>query len=604
MRRARRSPPTPAADRHERPGADAAVSDLALPPGVPDASTGPAAVASRRVINDWLKALRQRQHQARGALLRAAEQVPERHAGADGQHRAGADRGQHVAVVRRGGDRDGRRRRLHDRHLQAHQAPGRQLRHAAWAARRAAPSASSGARSRSGTGCPTSRAASSRRRRRRRVPRCERRRRALRRPRQPAGARRGPRRRRLRPRGRGRRRRRRRRGAAARRGPRPPGRRSTLPVRWVRGNADREVVAHFDRGDTDHAVYGADAPAERADAFTAARITRAHRDLMAGFEDVVRLDGALYCHGSPRSDEEIITAVTPESAPRADAGGGRRRRSWCAATPITSSSCARARSASSTPAAWGCPTRASRRLLAAGRRRRARAAAHGLRRRRRRCGPARQRLSRRRRPHPGEPARAGRRRPSSRATSRTRASRDLRRSAIGSLAASVNTGFRDVRDADICLGNSVPRGEPAGVPGPAPEVGDQAGARMPRPLYPQKRLKSPNWRSGRQATGGPRRMRSPALAARKPHRRRLAMAAALASGTTSVAGAGPLGGGGHQRDAGLVVAGADGDAGAVGRLGRPAGERRPRARRRRPRAGAARRAGSSGPRRWPRGRAR
>jgi hypothetical protein len=34
------------------------VSDLALPPGVPDESTGPAEVASRRVINNWLKALR------------------------------------------------------------------------------------------------------------------------------------------------------------------------------------------------------------------------------------------------------------------------------------------------------------------------------------------------------------------------------------------------------------------------------------------------------------------------------------------------------------------------------------------------------------------
>ena len=63
-----------------------------------------------------------------------------------------------------------------------------------------------------------------------------------------------------------------------------------LPLRWVRGNADREVVAHFDRGDTDHSVYGPDAPAERADAFTAGRITRAQRDLLAGFEDVVRLD--------------------------------------------------------------------------------------------------------------------------------------------------------------------------------------------------------------------------------------------------------------------------------------------------------------------------
>jgi predicted phosphodiesterase len=86
-----------------------------------------------------------------------------------------------------------------------------------------------------------------------------------------------------------------------------------LPVRWVRGNADREVVAHFDGGDTDHTIYGPDKPAERADAFTAARITREHRDLMAAFEDVVRLDGVLYCHGSPRSDDEIITAVTPEA---------------------------------------------------------------------------------------------------------------------------------------------------------------------------------------------------------------------------------------------------------------------------------------------------
>ena len=85
------------------------------------------------------------------------------------------------------------------------------------------------------------------------------------------------------------------------------------PVRWVRGNADREVVGHFDRGDTDHSVYGPDAPAERADAFTAGRITRAQRDLLAGFEDVVRLDGALYCHGSPRRDDEIITALTPEA---------------------------------------------------------------------------------------------------------------------------------------------------------------------------------------------------------------------------------------------------------------------------------------------------
>jgi putative phosphoesterase len=83
-----------------------------------------------------------------------------------------------------------------------------------------------------------------------------------------------------------------------------------LPVRWVRGNADREVVASFDRGDTDPSAHPDDPPA-RVDAYAAGRITRAHRDLLAGFEDVVSLEGALFCHGSPRDDDEIITAVTP-----------------------------------------------------------------------------------------------------------------------------------------------------------------------------------------------------------------------------------------------------------------------------------------------------
>ena len=83
-----------------------------------------------------------------------------------------------------------------------------------------------------------------------------------------------------------------------------------VPVRWVRGNADREMVASFDRGDTDPAAHPDDPPA-RVDAYAAGRITRAHRDLMASFEDAVSLEGALFCHGSPRDDNEIITKLTP-----------------------------------------------------------------------------------------------------------------------------------------------------------------------------------------------------------------------------------------------------------------------------------------------------
>jgi putative phosphoesterase len=51
-----------------------------------------------------------------------------------------------------------------------------------------------------------------------------------------------------------------------------------LPVRWVMGNGDREELS-----------------AER----------------LARFDPTVEVDGVLYCHGSPRSDEEMITQITP-----------------------------------------------------------------------------------------------------------------------------------------------------------------------------------------------------------------------------------------------------------------------------------------------------
>jgi putative phosphoesterase len=80
-------------------------------------------------------------------------------------------------------------------------------------------------------------------------------------------------------------------------------------VRWVMGNADRELVAAFDAGarpeDTED-------PIERLDAWCAQRLTREHRDLLAGFEPIVVVDSVLFCHGSPRSDTEIITAISPE----------------------------------------------------------------------------------------------------------------------------------------------------------------------------------------------------------------------------------------------------------------------------------------------------
>ena len=84
---------------------------------------------------------------------------------------------------------------------------------------------------------------------------------------------------------------------------------------FVRGNADREVLAAYDGRYTD-ATDAAD-PAERAAAFAASKIDCAHRDLLVSFAErlVVEVEGVgqvLFCHGSPRSDEEIVTAATTE----------------------------------------------------------------------------------------------------------------------------------------------------------------------------------------------------------------------------------------------------------------------------------------------------
>ncbi len=85
--------------------------------------------------------------------------------------------------------------------------------------------------------------------------------------------------------------------------------------RYVRGNADREVVDAYDQGR--RSPDEERGPAERAAAFAAARLTRGHRDFLADFSPtvVLEIDGlgpAVFCHGSPRSDTEIITTATAD----------------------------------------------------------------------------------------------------------------------------------------------------------------------------------------------------------------------------------------------------------------------------------------------------
>jgi len=88
-------------------------------------------------------------------------------------------------------------------------------------------------------------------------------------------------------------------------------------VCFVRGNADREVVAAYDHGRRYADAIDVTDPAERAAAYAASKIDCAHRDLLASFAErlVVEVEGiglVLFCHGSPRSDEDIVTAATTE----------------------------------------------------------------------------------------------------------------------------------------------------------------------------------------------------------------------------------------------------------------------------------------------------
>lgn len=95
-------------------------------------------------------------------------------------------------------------------------------------------------------------------------------------------------------------------------------------ARFVRGNADREIVEAYDEGNTE--IDELEDPAARAAAYAADQISRVQRDFLAGFASTVSLkvDGlgpTLFCHGSPRSDSEIVTRETTDERLREILGG-------------------------------------------------------------------------------------------------------------------------------------------------------------------------------------------------------------------------------------------------------------------------------------------
>ena len=90
-------------------------------------------------------------------------------------------------------------------------------------------------------------------------------------------------------------------------------------VRFVRGNADRELIDAYERWRAGALARSDDSvPAlEPMAAWGAPLLTSAHRELLAAFPPGLRLSvegrEVLFCHATPRSDEEIITSATSDA---------------------------------------------------------------------------------------------------------------------------------------------------------------------------------------------------------------------------------------------------------------------------------------------------
>jgi predicted phosphodiesterase len=82
----------------------------------------------------------------------------------------------------------------------------------------------------------------------------------------------------------------------------------TVPVHWVRGNGERETAEAVDRT----APPDEDDVAAVTAAVTADEIGAERARAFAGLPLVVAIDGVLYCHATPRADDEMVTRASPD----------------------------------------------------------------------------------------------------------------------------------------------------------------------------------------------------------------------------------------------------------------------------------------------------
>lgn len=82
-------------------------------------------------------------------------------------------------------------------------------------------------------------------------------------------------------------------------------------VRFIRGNGDREVVIAFDGQSLSHLTE----KGRKSQQWVAKQLTHSHRDFLAQLPEHITLSveglgDILFCHATPRSDEEIFTPNT------------------------------------------------------------------------------------------------------------------------------------------------------------------------------------------------------------------------------------------------------------------------------------------------------
>jgi putative phosphoesterase len=86
-----------------------------------------------------------------------------------------------------------------------------------------------------------------------------------------------------------------------------------IPVQFIRGNGDREVLASM-RGEE---IGALPEQAREVIHWTASQLSHEYEDLLAGWPEMTRLSlsglgEVLFCHATPRSDTEVFTLLTPE----------------------------------------------------------------------------------------------------------------------------------------------------------------------------------------------------------------------------------------------------------------------------------------------------